>query len=165
MANLNKVMLIGRLTREPEMRTFANGGKVASFGFAVNNKKKNATTGQWEDEAVFVDIKAFNKGDRGRQLADLVEQYMHKGRQFYIEGHLTFEQWTSKEGQKQSKLKVIMDDFQFLEPPAEGGAPRSSSAPARRPVSEPMNEDSFDAPSEPPMEPLPVGRPDEDIPF
>jgi single-strand DNA-binding protein len=49
MANLNKVMLIGRLTRDPESRTFAHGGKVASFGFAVNNRRKNAQTGQWED--------------------------------------------------------------------------------------------------------------------
>src|SRR5207253_2147836 len=99
MANLNKVMLIGRLTRDPETRTFANGGKVANFGFAVNNKKKNPTTGQWDDEAVFIDVKASNR-EKGRQLADLVEQYMRKGHQFYLEGHLTFEQWMSKEGQK-----------------------------------------------------------------
>src|SRR5216684_7825535 len=78
MANLNKVMLIGRLTRDPEVRTFASGGKVAHFGFAVNNKKKNPTTGQWEDEAVFIDIDAFNRGEKGRQLADLVEQYFRK---------------------------------------------------------------------------------------
>ena len=58
MANLNKVMLIGRLTRDPEVRTFASGGKVAKFGFAVNNRRKNATTGQWEDEPVFIDVDA-----------------------------------------------------------------------------------------------------------
>src|SRR5690349_7736597 len=87
MANLNKVMLIGRLTRDPEVRTFGTtGGKVAAFGFAVNNKKKNAQTGQWEDEPVFLDIEAFNR-QTGRQLADLVEQYFRKGAQFYLEGH------------------------------------------------------------------------------
>ena len=53
MANLNKVMLIGRLTRDPEVRMFSNGGKVAKFGFAVNNRRKNQQTGQWEDEPVF----------------------------------------------------------------------------------------------------------------
>ena len=77
MANLNKVMLIGRLTRDPEIRTFANGGKVAAFGFAVNNKKKNPTTGLWEDEAVFLDCEAFNRGDFSKK-ADLVEQYFAK---------------------------------------------------------------------------------------
>ena len=80
MANLNKVMLIGRLTRDPEVRTFANGGKVAKFGFAVNNRKKNQPTGQWEDEPVFLDVEAFNR-ENGRKLADLVEQYLKKGDQ------------------------------------------------------------------------------------
>src|SRR5262245_10230883 len=61
MANLNKVMLIGRLTRDPEVRMFSNGGKVASFGFAVNNRRKNQQTGQWEDEPCFLDCEAFNK--------------------------------------------------------------------------------------------------------
>src|SRR2546421_13114432 len=78
MANLNKVLLIGRLTRDPEVRTFANGGKVAKFGFAVNNRRKNVSTGQWEDEPVFVDVDVFNRGENGRQ-ADLVEQSLRKG--------------------------------------------------------------------------------------
>jgi single-strand DNA-binding protein len=89
MANLNKVMLIGRLTRDPEMRTFSNGGKVAKFGFAVNNRRKNQQTGQWEDEPVFVDVEAFNRGENGKQ-ADLVEQYLTKGRQVFIEGNFRF---------------------------------------------------------------------------
>jgi single-strand DNA-binding protein len=165
MANLNKVMLIGRLTRDPETRTFANGGKVANFGFAVNNKKKNPTTGQWDDEAVFIDVKASNR-EKGRQLADLVEQYMRKGQQFYLEGHLTFEQWMSKEGQKQSKLKLVLDDFQFLEPRTDGGGMRSGSTPARSAASAPpTSDDSFGSAPEPAMEPVAVGRPDEDIPF
>src|SRR5947207_833557 len=65
MANLNKVMLIGRLTRDPEMRTFGNGGKVANFGFAVNNPKRNAQTGEWEDVPVWLDVEAFNR-ENGR---------------------------------------------------------------------------------------------------
>jgi len=168
MANLNKVMLIGRLTRDPEVRTFSTGGKVAKIGFAVNNKKKNPQTGQWEDVAVFVDIDAFNR-ETGRKLADLVEQYMRKGQQFYIEGRLQLDQWTNQEGQKQSKLKVLMEDFQFLEPRADGGAgeggmrdggaraPRAASssysAPRRPAAGPPAGE--FDEPAhEPePMEP------------
>ena len=133
MANLNKVMLIGRLTRDPEVRTFASGGKVANFGFAVNNRRKNATTGEWEQEAVFVDVKAFNR-EKGRQLADLVEQYLRKGNQVYIEGHLQLDQWTSQDGQKQSRLRVVLDELQFLEPRPEGAMGDSGSR-ASRPTS------------------------------
>jgi single-strand DNA-binding protein len=135
MANLNKVMLIGRLTRDPEIRAFANGGKVANIGFAVNNRRKNQQTGQWEDVPVFVDIKAFNR-ETGRKLADLVEQYLRKGQQVYIEGHLVLEEWTGKEdGKKQSKLRVVMEDLQFLERRDEGGGgPPRSPARAAAPV-------------------------------
>jgi len=120
MANLNKVMLIGRLTRDPELRSFANGGKVAAFGFAVNNRKKNTSTGQWEEDPVFLDVEAFNRQAGGRQLADLVEQYLHKGNQTYIEGHLKLDQWTSQDGQKRSKIKIVVDNLEFLEPRAAG---------------------------------------------
>src|SRR5438132_3334127 len=133
MANLNKVMLIGRLTRDPEVRTFANGGKVAKFGFAVNNKRKNASTGQWEDEPVFVDIDVFNRGEQGRQ-ADLVEQSLRKGHQVFIEGHLRLEQWTSQDGQKRSQIKVVVDNFQFLEPRADGGSGEGGSRYSRPPA-------------------------------
>ena len=121
MANLNKVMLIGRLTRDPEIRTFPSGGKVAAFGFAVNNKRKNQQTGQWEDVPVFLDMEAFNKGQTGRKLADVVEQYFHKGHQYFIEGHLRLDQWTSQDNQKRSKLMVVVDNFEFFEPRSEGG--------------------------------------------
>src|SRR5205809_8035176 len=96
MANLNKVMLIGRLTRDAEVRTFSNGGKVAKFGFAVNNRRKNQQSGQWEDEPVFIDVEAFNRGETGK-MADLIEQSfgagLGKGRQLFIEGHLRLDQW------------------------------------------------------------------------
>jgi single-strand DNA-binding protein len=168
MANLNKVMLIGRLTRDPECRVFSNGGKVARFGFAVNNRRKNMQTGQWEDEPVFVDVEAFNRGETGKQ-ADLVEQYLHKGNQAFIEGHLKLDQWTGQDGQKRSQLRVVLDNVQFLEPRQDGtGAPRPS-APARRPMDQPSggeeHYDSHDTQEPPPMDPPPPGRPAEDIPF
>ncbi len=173
MANLNKVMLIGRLTRDPECRTFSNGGKVAKFGFAVNNKRKNMQTGQWEDEPVFLDVDAFNRGETGRQ-ADLVEQYLRKGSQVFIEGHLKLDQWTAQDGQKRSRLFVVADNFQFLEPRGEGGpggaggARTGGSFQQRRPVSQPTgggdeHYESHEPP--PPMDAPPPGRPDEDIPF
>jgi single-strand DNA-binding protein len=168
MANLNKVMLIGRLTRDPEMRTFSNGGKVAKFGFAVNNRRKNASTGQWEDEPVFLDVEAFNRGETGKQ-ADLVEQYLRKGQQVFVEGHLQLDQWTSKEGEKRSKLKIVVDNFQFLEPRSdsgsgEGGYRSSRPAPVaqKQPAVAPVD-DGFDEPS-PRMGPADTHGQDE-IPF
>jgi len=144
MANLNKVMLIGRLTRDPEVRAFSNGGKVAKFGFAVNNRKKDQATGQWVDEPVFIDVEAFNRGENGKQ-ADLVEQYLTKGRQVFIEGHLRLDQWNDKDGQKRSKLLVVLDNMQFLDSKQEGmggtgegtgmRAPRAAAAPAQKPAS------------------------------
>jgi single-strand DNA-binding protein len=168
MANLNKVMLIGRLTRDPEVRTFSNGGKVAKFGFAVNNRKKNQQTGQWEDDPVFLDVEAFNRGESGKQ-ADLVEQYLVKGRQVFIEGHLKLDQW-EKDGQKRSRLLVVLDNMQFLEPRQDGGemgarAPRASApAPARKAEANHSNGGGYGGFEEP--EPMDLGRnPDDDIPF
>jgi single-strand DNA-binding protein len=162
MANLNKVMLIGRLTRDPETRSFANGGKVANFGFAVNNRKKNQTTGEWEEDPVFVDVKAFNR-EKGRQMADLVGQYLKKGQQAYLEGHLVFEQWNNQEGQKQSKLKVVLDDLQFLEPRTDGGMGSSRGAPmTKKPAGPASPEEGFDEPT-PSM--APESHTEEEIPF
>jgi single-strand DNA-binding protein len=173
MANLNKVMLIGRLTRDPEVRSFSNGGKVAKIGFAVNNRKKDQS-GQWVDEPVFVDIDAFNR-ETGRKFADVVEQYLHKGSQVYIEGHLVLDQWSDKDGQKRSKLKVVMTDFQFLDGKQDGmggatgestgmRAPRTASAPSNRAASDfAGNGSQYD--EGPGTDPTAPGAPDEDIPF
>jgi single-strand DNA-binding protein len=154
MANLNKVMLIGRLTRDPETRTFSNGGKVTNFGFAVTNRKKNPSTGQWEDDPMFIDVKVFNRGEMGKQ-ADLAEQNLRKGHQVFLEGHLVFEQWDDKQtGQKRSKHALVVDNFQYLERREDGmgGAPRAtapSQAAPRRPASPPPSE--YDEPE--PVEP------------
>jgi len=169
MANLNKVMLIGRLTRDPEVFMFANGGKVAKFGFAVNNRKKNAQTGQWEDVPVFLDVEAFNRGEFGK-TADLVEQYLRKGHQAFIEGHLRWDQWTTQEGQKRDKLKIVIDNVQFLERRSEGDGPRPSNAPRRQAAtgSAPMGDDGAGyepSPSEPDLPSPPAGRGEGEIPF
>jgi single-strand DNA-binding protein len=158
MANLNKVMLIGRLTRDPEVRTFSTGGKVAKFGFAVNTRRKNQQTGQWEDEPVFLDIEAFNRGEFGK-LADLVEQYLTKGRQVFIEGHLRLDQW-EKDGQKHSRLKIVMDNMQFLEPRPEGPAARAGVPVQRKPEPSYPNGSGFNEP-----EPDMAGESPDDIPF
>ena len=120
MANLNKVMLIGRLTRDPEIKVFGNGGKVANIGFAVNNRRKSKESGQWEDVPVWLDLKVFNR-EPGPKKADLAEQSLKKGQQILVEGHLVLEEWAGKEdGKKMSKLVIYVDNFEFLEK-REGG--------------------------------------------
>src|SRR3954469_6509583 len=135
MANVNKVILIGRLTRDPETRAFSNGGKVAKFGFAVSNRKKNSQSGQWEDEPMFIDCEAFNRGEFGK-LADTIETYCKKGSQICIEGRLQLDQWDDKTtGQKRSKHKIVVEAMQLLDPKqdGQGGGPRGAGAgaPAR----------------------------------
>jgi len=126
MANLNKVQLIGRLTKDPEMVTFQNGGRVARIAFAVNNRVKNQQSGQWEDKPVWLDLKAFDR-EPGRKLATLCEQYLKKGHLTYIEGHLLLEEWDDKTtGEKRRKLVIIVDDLQFLEPKRDGSSPSTS---------------------------------------
>lgn len=114
MANLNKVMLIGRMVEDPQSRTFSNGGKVTYFRFATNNRRKNMATGQWEDDPVFLDVKIFNRGEYGKK-ADLAADRLRKGNLVYLEGRLVQERWET-DGQKRSKLVLYADDFQFLEP-------------------------------------------------
>jgi single-strand DNA-binding protein len=172
MANLNKIQLIGRLTRDPEPRTFSNGGKVVAFGFAVNNRKKNPQTGEWEDEPCFVDVKAFNRGEPGqpgRKLADLCEQYLHKGDLAYLEGHLVLEKWQDKNtSENRQKLVVVIDDVQFLHPKTDGAprgmaqSPRQTTAPAARKPAPAYNDDHYDEPEH--TEPQ-GGPPEGDIPF
>jgi single-strand DNA-binding protein len=167
MANLNRVMLIGRLTRDPEARTIPSGNKVVAFGFAVNNRRKNPQSGQWEEEPVFIDCEAWNSvREGGRRLADLIEQYLKKGHQAYLEGHLRLDQWTDKnDGSKRQKLKVIVDTVEFLERREDGGSGGSRfqrSAPQPAPVAAPRAEAGYD---EPPMGGPSDEQPHDEIPF
>ena len=114
MPNYNKVMLMGRLTRDPEVRYSANGTAITNIGLAVNRNWRNQD-GQTQEEVTFVDVTAFGK--RG----EAVGQYLKKGRPIFIEGHLRMEQWDDKQtGQKRSKLAIIMDAFEFIDSRGEG---------------------------------------------
>jgi single-strand DNA-binding protein len=139
MANFNKVILAGNLTRDPEMRYTPKGTAIASFGLAVNRRWKTET-GETKEEVTFVDIDAF-----GRQ-AEVVCQYMKKGNPFLVEGRLKLDQWEDKNThQKQSKLKVVLEGFSFIgsNRSNEGGVPsepprtRTAAAPAASPAAEP----------------------------
>ena len=118
MATLNKVMLIGRLTRDPEApRSLPNGGTVVKFGFAVGRSKKNQQTGQWENDPnpLFIDCEVFSRPDSKRNLPDLITQYTKKGDALYIEGRLQLDQWEDKNGGgKRSKHKLVVDNLEFI---------------------------------------------------
>lgn len=106
--SINRVTLTGNLTREPELRNTAGGLPVLGFGVAVNDRRKNPQTGEWEDYPNFIDCTMF--GTR----AENVRQFLQKGTKVAIEGKLRWSQWESKDGQKRSKLEVIVDELEFL---------------------------------------------------
>src|ERR1700678_2697281 len=147
MANLNKVMLIGNLTRDPEIKYTPKGTAIADIGLAVN---RNYTTesGEKREEVTFVDVTLWGR------VAEIVGEYCKKGRPLFVEGRLQLDTWDDKQtGQKRSKLKVVGDNIQLLGGREGGGAPSSggsgsgggeygesrpaSSAPARPPGRQP----------------------------
>jgi len=139
MANLNKVMLIGRLTRDPEAIQVRGSTGGAKFGFAVNNRKLNSETQQWEDIPVFIDMEIWNRGES--KQGDRFLQTVRKGQQVFIEGHIKMDQWEDKNGGgKRSKLMIVVESFQYLEARQDGGSgmgepmarpSRPAAAPAR----------------------------------
>jgi single-strand DNA-binding protein len=162
MANVNKVILIGNLTRDPELRVTPKGTPLCSFGLAINRTFKDEA-GQSRDETTFVDIDAWGK------QGELIAKYCTKGRPLYVEGRLKFDQWEDKtSGQKRSKLKVVLENFQFLGGARPDGAPGGGSSggppdeggdqPAAGHVPPPR-------PGAAPRPAAPGGAVDEDVPF
>lgn len=108
MANVNRVILIGNLTRDPQLKYLPSQMAVAEFGLAINHKFKTAS-GEQRDEVCFIDCTAFGKA------GELINQYCQKGRQLYIEGRLKYDTWEDKNGGgKRTKHVVVVDNFQFL---------------------------------------------------
>ncbi|MEM6756780.1 MAG: single-stranded DNA-binding protein [Planctomycetota bacterium] len=115
MPNLNKVMLMGNLTRDPELRYTTSNMAVANLGLAVNRRWTNKQTNQQQEETTFIDLEAW-----GRQ-AEVLNQYLRKGRPVYIEGRLKLDQWQDQSGNNRSKLKVVVENFQFIDNQGGGG--------------------------------------------
>ena len=105
--SINKVIISGNLTRDSELRQTQSGFPVLGFGVAVNDRRKNAQTGEWEDFPNFIDCTVF--GARANSLAN----YLHKGTKVAIEGKLRWSQW-ERDGQKRSKIEVIVDELEFM---------------------------------------------------
>lgn len=105
--SINRVCISGNLTRDPELRSTAGGTSVMGFGVAVNERRKNNQTGEWEDYPNFVDCTMFGK------RAESLEQYLSKGAKVAIEGRLRYSSW-EKDGQKRSKLGVIVEEIELM---------------------------------------------------
>jgi single-strand DNA-binding protein len=144
MAGFNKVLLMGNLTRDPQLSYTPNQTAVVDFGLATN-RRWTGQDGAQHDETCFVDCRAFGR------MAENINKYFKKGKPIFLEGRLTFDSWTAQDGSKKSKLRVTVENFQFL--PGTGGAPG-------QPDQEPGTE------SDAPPQGRPSGQiPDSDIPF
>ncbi len=153
MANFNKVILAGNLTRDPELRFTPKGMAICKFGLAINRAWTNEA-GEKKEEVTFVDVDAF-----GRQ-AETIAQYLKKGGGVMIEGRLRLEQWDDKQtGQKRSKLGVVVEGFQFI-----GGANRGEGGVVPPPAAKPSP--ATPAPtSAPASEAAEEMSPEDDVPF
>ena len=156
--SINRVNISGNLTRDPELRATAGGTQVLSFGVAVNDRRRNPQSGEWEDYPNFVDCTMF--GTR----AEAVSRYLSKGSKVAIEGKLRYSSW-ERDGQRRSKLEVIVDEIEFLSRGQQGGGQGGYGQPA-------YGQGGYDAapmPAPAPQAPAPVPPAgdvfDEDIPF
>lgn len=135
--SINRVIISGNLTRDSELRATQSGMPVLGFGVAVNDRRKNQQTGEWEDYPNFIDCTMF--GARAQSLS----QYLRKGTKVSIEGKLRWSQW-ERDGQKRSKIEVIVDELEFMssrnsgqsyDHGMQGGyAPAASAMPAAAPM-------------------------------
>ena len=133
--SINRVCISGNLTRDPELRQSAGGMSILKMGIAVNDRRKNPSSGEWEDVPNFFDVTMF--GTR----AESVSRFLSKGSKIAVEGKLRWSQWENPEGDKRSKVEIIADDIEFMSARGEGGgagsgsySPPAKSAPAVDPI-------------------------------
>jgi single-strand DNA-binding protein len=159
MASFNRVILVGNLTRDPELRYLQSGMAVTDIGLAVNDKRKNAN-GEWIEETTFVDVTLWGR------TAEVASEYLSKGAPALIEGRLKLDSWETQDGQKRSKLKVVGEKMQMLGARGQGGqgggeggggAPRAA---ARR-----NSQYSQPSPPDEALDAPPVESSGDDIPF
>jgi single-strand DNA-binding protein len=150
-ASLNRIILCGNLTADPELAYAPSGMAICKLRLAVNERVKNSQTGEWTDRPCYVDVTVF-----GNQ-AEPCNQYLNKGAPVLLEGKLRYETWETPEGAKRSKHSVVAERVQFIAPREDGGAARPS-APAQRSVTPAQ----ATAPSPPPAD---ESGDDEDLPF
>jgi single-strand DNA-binding protein len=140
MASVNKVLLLGNLTRDPELRYTPQGAAVCEFSLALNRAYTSKQTGQRVEEVSFVDVVAWAR------TAELCAEYLKKGRQVFVEGRLTQDRWESPEGKKMSKLRVTAEAVTFL-----GGRPAGEARPGAAPGAAPAAPEEAPAEADPDM--------------
>lgn len=143
-SDINRVTVTGRLTRDAELRQTQGGTAILAFGIAVNDRRKNNQTGEWEDVPSFVDCVLF--GNRAQSIA----QYLVKATKVAVEGKLRWSQWEDKSGQKRSKLEVVVDELVLM-----GGGQRQQMAPQapQMPQNAPQAQQRYSAPPQQQMAP------------
>jgi len=159
MASYNRVVLVGNLTRDPELRYIPSGTAVSDIGLAVNDRVKRGN--EWVDETTFVDVTLWGR------TAEVANEYLSKGSPVLIEGRLKFESW-EKDGQKRSKLKVIGEKMQMLggRSGSGGGGGGGSSRPAQsQGGSQDSQQDDYGQSQYDQSAPASQATPDDEIPF
>ena len=156
MPNLNRVMLMGNLTRDPELRYTPSNMAVVTLGLAINRRWRNQQSTEWQEETTFVDCEAWGR------TAETINQYLRKGRPIFIEGRLRLDQWQDKEGNNRSKLKVVIEGFQFVDAKQPGNATGGPEGGERGSRSSGASNAGATASSEAPPS---TGEATEDIPF
>ena len=153
MPSLNKVLLIGNLTRDPDVRMMSNGRPVCNFGLALNRNYKDSE-GNRKEEVTFVDVECF--GPR----AEAVAKFFTQGRSIFVEGRLKLDQWESKEGEKRSAIRVVLDNFEFVDSKQDGASNQSRNIEMSAPTTAAPAETQRAEPTTSPDSDL-----DEDVPF
>ena len=138
MAGINKVILVGRLGRDPEVRYTPNGVPVANFSIATSEEWKDKETGEKRERTEWHRIEAW------RRLAEICGDYLNKGKQVYIEGKLQTDAWEDRDGNKRYTTKIVAQNMQMLDSAGKGG--RAESMDERHPVEEPVNIPEDDIP-------------------
>lgn len=162
MSNINKAIISGNLTRDPDLRQTAGGTAVLGFGVAVNDRRKNAQTGQWEDYPNFIDCTMF--GARAQALAGILA----KGAKVAVEGKLRWSQWEAQDGSKRSKVEVIVYELELMgQRQGQLGSEPVYAAAAPAQAAQPMRPAPAAAQAQMPGMPQPVVASiyDEDLPF
>jgi single-strand DNA-binding protein len=152
MASYNRVILLGNLTRDPELRYIPSGQAVSDLGLAVNHRYKNAS-GEWVDEATFVDVTVWARS------AEIANEYLSKGSPVLIEGRLKLDMW-EKDGQKHSKMRVVCERLTLVGSRGDGGGQGGGQGGAQRTGARPARSQGSSQQGPPPDDPGEYGAPE-----
>jgi single-strand DNA-binding protein len=162
-SNVNVVVITGNLTKDPELRSTGGGTSVCEMRVAVNSRRKNGQTGQWEDKPNYFDVVVF--GAQGENCAN----YLSRGRPLAVEGRLDWREWEAKDGGKRQAVQIVANSVQFLGSRDGGGAPNGNGGGQQQQPQQqqqPYSPQQSDVPAdESDFGPVSTGGAEDDIPF